>query len=510
MMVSFDTSTNYYRLVQRLAELRRLNPALRYGIISTAYVGEKVYVFERKFFNDVVLVAINLDNTSDITLTNLSVSLPDDNYQDYLKNLVGNGQTITVSGGVISSLKLPKSSMGVWYCLMENNDPWLGAIDPVMGRAGNKVRVSGKGFGSPQGQVVFDNGTHQINAQILEWADDHVYFRVPSGVGVPSGKQHVEVYVRTTSGKNSNRILFQYLTDRLVLVVHRLDNTKGTDLETTSGQFLFVTGSIPEYSNWSARSENAVGPMMCPSWDNWFIVTAVPRSTYIEFKFIKARLGEEGTWESGSNHTFTSPENGVLYRRSRPGGGGVGLSLPPSGSGGSSGYLELIQPTSENAPGDENALLADNAENTLPTSDENAQRPSPTITIQTSGSGLLQWSLSDLLENVVYDVLIDDDPSFSSPLMVYTTGENFLDVLLLGLPAGTYYWRVRVRLHDNTCVESEIGSFRIFLPEEGTGSHWWIRWLILLIGLPALASAIVMSRKSPNGRFLRYRLRRMH
>jgi len=314
-MKNWDTNTVAYRLIRKLSDLRKANAALRYGLITTRFVSENVYVYQRKFFDDIVLVAINKDNTNDITLTNISTDLPNDNYLDYLENLLGNGQKIEVINGTISSMLLPKNSVGIWYIIREPTGPWLGAIDPVMGRPGNKVQINGRGFGSTPGAVKFYDGTNIENAVILSWSDTNIYFQVPAGLTPTLNKKHVEVWVQTADEENSNRILFQYLTKRQVLVVHEVINTAGTVLETVPGEFLFVTGSVPEYSNWSDRSENALGPMLCPAWDNWFFVASVPYSTTIEFKHIKATLGGAGVWEPGTNHSYVSPESGILYVR---------------------------------------------------------------------------------------------------------------------------------------------------------------------------------------------------
>lgn len=313
MMKYWDTTTNAYKTIKKLSDLRLWNPALRYGLITTRHVDTDVYVYERKFFNNVALVAINKDASNDKSLTNVSTDLPNGTYVDYLENLLGNGQSITVSGGNISSMSVPKGSVGVWYCISAADNAWLGAIDPVMGRPGTKVQINGKGFGENTGSVKFDNGTTTTNAAITSWSDERIIFEVPSGVS-PATK-HVDVYVVRTDNVTSNKIKFQYLTKRQVVVVHGVDNTQGTDLETALGQYLFVTGSVPEYSIWSNRSENTLGPMLCPAWDNWFFVASAPYSTYIEFKHIKANLGGAGTWEAGANHSYTSPENGILYVR---------------------------------------------------------------------------------------------------------------------------------------------------------------------------------------------------
>jgi glycosidase len=314
MMKHWDTTTTAYKTIRKLSDLRLWNPALRYGLITTRYVDADVYVYQRKFFNDVTLVAINKDNSNDRSLTNVSTDLPNGTYVDYLENLLGNGQSITVNGGNISSMTLPKGSVGVWYVISAADNAWLGAIDPVMGRPGTKVQINGKGFGENTGSVKFDDGSTITNATITSWSDERIIFQVPSGVS-PATK-HVDVYVvRADNVTTSNKIKFQYLTKRQVVVVHAVDNTKGTNLETTWGEHLFVTGSVPEYSMWSNRSENTLGPMLPPAWDNWFFVVSAPYSTYIEFKHVKATLGGAGTWEVGTNHSYTSPESGILYVR---------------------------------------------------------------------------------------------------------------------------------------------------------------------------------------------------
>lgn len=313
MMKYWDTSTAAYKTIKKLSDLRVWNRALRYGLITTKYISSDVYVYQRQFFNDVILVAINKSSSNDAQLTNVSTNLPNGTYADYLENILKSGQSITVSSGNISSVTLPKSSVSVWYCISAADNAWLGAIDPVMGRPGTKVQINGEGFGTTTGYVRFDNGTTTTNATIVSWSDNRIIITVPSGVS-PATK-HVDVYVVRADSVTSNKVKFQYLTKRQVVVVHRVDNTIGTTLETGYGQFLFVTGSVAEYNKWGNRSENALGPMLCPAWDNWFFVASVPYSTNIEFKHVKASLGGAGTWETGSNHSYTSPSSGIFYVR---------------------------------------------------------------------------------------------------------------------------------------------------------------------------------------------------
>ena len=57
-MSSFSTSTTAYRLISQLSALRASNDALGYGTTQQRWINNDVYIFERQFYNDVVLVAI--------------------------------------------------------------------------------------------------------------------------------------------------------------------------------------------------------------------------------------------------------------------------------------------------------------------------------------------------------------------------------------------------------------------------------------------------------------------
>ncbi len=63
-MSSFSTSTTAYQLISKLAALRASNDALGYGTSQQRWINNDVYIFERQFYNDVVLVAINKNDTT--------------------------------------------------------------------------------------------------------------------------------------------------------------------------------------------------------------------------------------------------------------------------------------------------------------------------------------------------------------------------------------------------------------------------------------------------------------
>src|ERR1041385_6510580 len=76
MMATFDTTTTAYKLTGKLSTLRHSNPAVPYGSMSQRWMNSDVYIYERKFFGSVVLVAINKNDTTAYNITGLNTSLP--------------------------------------------------------------------------------------------------------------------------------------------------------------------------------------------------------------------------------------------------------------------------------------------------------------------------------------------------------------------------------------------------------------------------------------------------
>src|SRR4051794_15981495 len=175
MMASFSTSTTTFNLIHGLATLRQSNPALAYGGTQQKWINSDVYIFERKFFNDVVLTAINKSDTTGYSITGLNTSLPNGSYPDYLAGLLG-GPGITVSGGAAASFTPPAHPVAVWQARAAASAPQVGSIGPTVGQPGLKVTVAGKGFGAATGSVLFG----ATAATIQSWSDTSVTFTVPS------------------------------------------------------------------------------------------------------------------------------------------------------------------------------------------------------------------------------------------------------------------------------------------------------------------------------------------
>ena len=117
-MTSFSTTSTAYKLIGSLSALRQSNDAVGYGTSTQRWINSDVYIYERQFFNNVVLVAINKNNTSSYTITGLDTALPAGTYTDYLGGLL-NGVGLTVnlgSGGnnPANTLTLGANSVSVW------------------------------------------------------------------------------------------------------------------------------------------------------------------------------------------------------------------------------------------------------------------------------------------------------------------------------------------------------------------------------------------------------------
>ena len=157
----------------------------RSSAASDVYKGQ-VYVYERRFYNDVVLVAVN-KGTSSYALNNMNTSLPQGSYSDVLGGLLGGG-TLTVGKGSngtnpVQGYNLHGGQAAVWsYNEPAQDTPEIGNIGPTMGRPGDIVSVTGSNFGSSAGTLSIDG----VPAIIDQWSPTEVDFTIPQGVAAGS------------------------------------------------------------------------------------------------------------------------------------------------------------------------------------------------------------------------------------------------------------------------------------------------------------------------------------
>src|SRR5699024_5849170 len=62
-MPNFDKTTKAYQIISKLSHLRQNNSALGYGDTTELWINEDVYIYERKFGNNVVVTAVNSGDT---------------------------------------------------------------------------------------------------------------------------------------------------------------------------------------------------------------------------------------------------------------------------------------------------------------------------------------------------------------------------------------------------------------------------------------------------------------
>lgn len=303
-MSSFSTSTTAYKLISKLAGLRAANDAVGYGTWKQRWLNNDVYIYERQFFNDVVLVAINKNDTTAYNITGLYTALPPGTYSDYLGGLQsGNSLTVTSGSGgnnAANNYTIAPASVSVWQYQANATGPEAGSIGPHVGQPGMTVTIAGDGFGAATGSVLFGSTA----AAIKSWSNTSVTFTVPS---VSGGAYNVQL--KNSSGVAGNTMAFTVLTAKLIPVTFTVDNANPTN----NGDYIFVTGNTVELGNWGTTFQTAVGPMLDPNYPNWFLNVSLPAGQTVQFKFIDIQANGNVVWENGSNHQYTVPTSGTGY-----------------------------------------------------------------------------------------------------------------------------------------------------------------------------------------------------
>ncbi|SHN80738.1 Glycosidase [Paenibacillus sp. ov031] len=299
-MPSFSKTTTAFNVISKLAPLRKTNPAIAYGTTQQRWINNDVYVYERKFGNNVAVVAVNRNLSTSTSISGLTTSLPSGTYNDVLAGALS-GNNITSTGGNVANFTLAAGATAVWQYTANTTTPTIGHVGPVMGKAGNTVTIDGRGFGTTKGTVYFGT-TAVTGSAITSWEDTQIKVTIPA---VAAGNYAVKV---AASGVNSNTYNnFTILSGNQVSVRFVINNAS-----TTLGQNLYLTGNVAELGNWST-GPLAIGPVfnqVIYSYPTWYYDVSVPAGTNLEFKFFK-KNGSTITWENGNNHTFTTPTSGT-------------------------------------------------------------------------------------------------------------------------------------------------------------------------------------------------------
>jgi glycosidase len=304
-MSSFNTQTTAYSLINLMANLRQSNPALAYGTSMQRWINNDVYILERQFNSDIVLIAVNKSETTPYNITGLLTALPAGNYSDYLNGLIS-GFSITVSnaGGnnPVTPFMLNPHTVSVWQLAPAATPPQVGSIGPRIGQSGVTATMGGQGFGSSQGQIKFGMSA----ANIKSWSDSNVTFSVPA---VAPGIYQVQLV--TGMGGNANTVPFTVLTGPLIPVTFTVNNVPTL----ASGSAVYLTGNVVELGNNATTADAAVGPLLQPPNANpattWFIDASVPAGQLTQFKFFKLDSSGTVTAMESASHPYTVPPSGV-------------------------------------------------------------------------------------------------------------------------------------------------------------------------------------------------------
>ncbi|HEU4323278.1 MAG TPA: alpha-amylase family glycosyl hydrolase [Roseiflexaceae bacterium] len=301
MMPGFSTSTTAYQIINKLSALKQTNPALQYGGHQQRWINNDVYIYERRFYNDVVLVALNKSATN-YNITGLQTALPAGTYSDQLTGLLG-GFNITVGSGTggnnpVTNFTLGAGKAMVWaYKAPTPTTPQLGSVAPVQIRPGNQVAIEGQGFGASGGSVQFG----ATNATVSSWSDTRIVVTVPS---VAAGATAVKV--TRSGGAVSNLYTIRVLGGVQIPVTITYNN-----ITTNFGDSVYLSGSVFELGNWSTDPNIAQGPMNTPNYPKWFFTVSLPACATVQLKYFIRTSGGAISWEPGANRTYTVPCSGV-------------------------------------------------------------------------------------------------------------------------------------------------------------------------------------------------------
>jgi len=297
-MSSFATNTTAYQLIDQMANLRQSNPALAYGTSQQRWINSDVYILERQFFSDVVLIAVNKSDTIPYNITGLYTALSPGTYSDYLNGLMG-GFSMQVSGGTggnnpVTTFSLPTHTVSVWQSYAPAASPELGSLGPRLAQAGLTATVGGDGFGLSPGAVLV--GT--TAATVQSWADSSVTFTVPS---VPPGNYNITV--ETNGGAVSNALPFTALTGVEIPVTFTVNN-----VSPPAGAAVYLTGNILELGNNVQSTNSATGPLLASptTTSSWFINASLPAGAQIQFTFFQV-LTDGSVVSEATSHSYVVP-----------------------------------------------------------------------------------------------------------------------------------------------------------------------------------------------------------
>lgn len=313
MMRSFDRFTPAFRLISRLAELRRSNPAIQYGSQIKRWVNADAYVYERRFAGNSVLVAINRHAKQAVQVSEASTSLAcadgqAKRYDDLLAQRFGGSPIMVDCSGGIAPFTLSPGAIAVWAMRDERSEgaPALGHLGPPMAWPGTELTLSGVHFGSRPGVVWIGDSLVQA-ADVLSWGDTQIRLRLPA---LPAGRPEVRV---GRSGQLSDPLAgLEVLGRSLVSLRVVIDEAK-----VAPGEAVYIE-SRPEDAHCNAAPQ-IWGPMydqVVHRHPSRYFDISVAAGCRIGLRFFKKQADQAApTWALGDAHVVSTPAGGTATTR---------------------------------------------------------------------------------------------------------------------------------------------------------------------------------------------------
>lgn len=275
LMEKFNRDTAAYKIIRHLSALRVSNSALIKGATQAVYMSKNVYVYERVYRGNVVLVAINKGKRREI-LTNIDTKLPPNQYIDQLNGLVQGKNLMIEHDGRIGEYVLEPYEAAVWqYKSGIDETPIIQHIYPSLSMAGNVLKICGEYFGHEIGKVKLGNK----NMHVVSWNNQTIHAIVPNEI--TPGKHEV-VIQNTQNGMSESYTNVKITSGKQIcirVIVYAL---------TMEDEELFITGSSFELSTW--QEGDTIGPLfnrVLYKYPNWYYDLSVPIDQDFEFQLVK-------------------------------------------------------------------------------------------------------------------------------------------------------------------------------------------------------------------------------
>lgn len=300
-MTNFDRTSRAYNVIRILSGLRRTNPAIGYGDTRQRWISSDVYIYERRFGNNVVMTAINRATTGATSITGLLTALPAGTYADQLGGLLNGGAINVSASGAVTPFSLGAGQVAVWSFTSAGATPLIGHVGPVTARVGQTITINGEGFGANAGSVLFG----ATLGQVVSWSSSEVRVIVPN---VGAGEYNVTV--RNAAGVTSaiwDR--FEIRTAAQIPVRFIVNNAT-----TVPGQNIYLTGSVAELANFSTSTSAAIGPFfnqVVRQYPTWYYDVSLPAGQTVQYKFLRVDANGTAVFEGGANHVYVVPTSGT-------------------------------------------------------------------------------------------------------------------------------------------------------------------------------------------------------